>query len=146
MPWNLSRTGLLSSSNAAESRSNSAASDPRRWRLSRLTSSVLTGRLRWAANPRSCTRSRPPVARKPYKNGWWTGSLVQPALGLGRAGPAAGPHVVALAHRTGARPAADRGVPPAGQRVGRQQLHGRVVLDVGVGPRRHRVDLDDVAQ
>ncbi len=71
---------------------------------------------------------------------------VDAALGLAGTGPAAAADVLARCDRTGARPAADRGVALRRERVLGQQLHRLVVLDVLVGPRGDGVDLHDVAQ
>ena len=53
--------------------------------------------------------------------------------------------VLASAHRTGARPATDRRIAALAERVDRQLVDLGVQRHVVVGPRRQRVDLDEVA-
>ena len=72
-------------------------------------------------------------------------SYVQSALGLRVAGPPAAASILALGDRAGAWPAADRRVAALAERVGRQLVDLGVQRHVVVGPRRQRVDLDDVA-
>src|ERR1700712_2818951 len=55
------------------------------------------------------------------------GSLVDPALGLGAADPAAAPRVLASCHALGARPAADGGVAVVLQRVDEDAVLGDVL-------------------
>src|SRR5205814_2225521 len=73
------------------------------------------------------------------------GPAVQSAFDLAAPGPTTGAGVFALADRTRARPAADRHVALAAQRVLGQVMVADVGGNVVVGPRRDRVDLDDAA-
>src|SRR5580658_1634809 len=66
---------------------------------------------------------------------------VDAALGLLRAGPAAGADVGAVFHRVGAGPAADRGVAERHQRVLRQVMLAGIGLEVGLVPVGERVEL-----
>src|SRR3954451_11797111 len=122
MPWNFSRT-VLSFEKAGESSASSSGSVPRRPRLVPLMASFLESD--------EVALMRPPV------------SQVESALRLLGAFPAPGAGVLTGAHGPGARPA-----PDGGEAVRRERVHGQVVLDhvpldVGVGPRRQGVDLDE---
>src|SRR5262245_20734582 len=72
-----------------------------------------------------------------------TGSAVEAALGLVETGPATGAGVLAVADRTGARPAADRRVAALDERVHGQVPVLDVALHVEVGPRREWLDLHE---
>src|SRR5690606_11377310 len=61
-------------------------------------------------------------------------SLVDPALGLVPAGPAAAARVLARGDPGGARPAPDRGVAVVDERVDQDAVVGDVALDLLVAP------------
>src|SRR5581483_8167095 len=72
--------------------------------------------------------------------------LVQAALRLVAAGPAARARVLAVGNRLGARHAPDRRVAAPRQRVDRHVVVGDVAGDVLVGPRGERVHLHQATQ
>src|SRR2546429_6279204 len=71
-------------------------------------------------------------------------SGVQSALGLGVARPAPGPRILARQRLARAGLAADRGVALLEQRVGQDAVAVDVGVDLVLGPRRLRRDLDHV--
>src|SRR5271166_5112792 len=73
------------------------------------------------------------------------GPAVKAALVLAPSGPAPGTWVVAGVHWAGARPAANRRVPLRRERMFEQLMVAFVRFDVGVRPRRDRIDLHDAA-
>ena len=75
------------------------------------------------------------------REGSWC-SCVDPALGLGGAGPAAAARVVAGRDASGARPAADAGVAVVDERVHQDAVVGDVGVDLLVAPAGQRGDLD----
>src|SRR5919106_4731056 len=66
------------------------------------------------------------------------------ALRLSKSVPAAGPLRLARRHRSGARPAPDRGIAALEQGVRRDCVGGDVVVDLVAAPARQRVDLQDL--
>src|SRR6478736_8382184 len=87
---------------------------------------------------------RPWRARQ-RSRGWrgcWSSSCVESALGLGEAGPAAGPGVLAGLDPAGARLAADRGVAVGEEGVDLDLVLTGIGEELVEGPCGQRVDLD----